>query len=117
MRKVRGRMEQFIDWVERMLSLIFVPATVWGGAGALMRKGRGQRSLRQVFSEWFGGVVIAHMLSPVILQYTPDPWHITLFALAGLGGLELVGRIYEAVAQGLENRIRGRVEGKGSGEE
>ena len=108
-----GRVEQFTDWVERVLSLVFVPPTLWGGAGALMRKGRGQRSLRQVFSEWFGGVVTAHMLSPVILEYSPEPWHITLFVLSGLGGLEFVGRLYEAVAQGLENRVRGKIEGRG----
>ena len=117
MRKVRGRMEQFIDWVERVLSLIFVPATLYGGAGALMRRGRGERTFGQVISEVFGGALTAHMLTPVIYANIPPEWQSVSFFLVGWGGLELVGRLYEAVAQGLENRIRGRVEGKGRGEE
>ena len=110
-------MEQFIDWVERILSLIFVPATLYGGAGAFMRRGRGERSCGQVISEVFGGALTAHMLTPVVYAYIPLEWQSVSLFLAGWGGLELVGRLYEAVAQGLENRIRDRVEGKGSGEE
>lgn len=47
-------MEQFIDWLERTLALLLVPATLYGGAGALMRSGRGKRSIGQVVFEVFG---------------------------------------------------------------
>ena len=108
------RMEQFTDWVERVLSLIFVPATVYGAAGALMRRRRDTRSVRQIVSEVFGGALTAHMLTQVIQHNIPYEWQSVCFFLAGWGGLELVGRLYEAIAQGLENRVRSRIEGRGN---
>ena len=42
----------------------------------------------------------------------PEKWHFTCFFLVGWGGLELIGRAYEALAQGIESRIRKQVGGK-----
>ena len=109
-------MEQLVDWVERVLSLIFVPATIYGASGAFLRVGRGKRSCGQVVFEVFGGAITAHMFSEIIYAQVPMQYHSVCFFLVGWGGLEFVGRLYEAVASGLESRIRGRVEGKGRGE-
>lgn len=110
MKGARG-MEQFIDWVERMLSLIFVPATFYGGAGAFMRVGRRSRTLGQIVFEVFGGVVTSHMLADSIYAQVPFEYQSICFFLAGWGGLELVGRLYEAVASGLESRVKSKIDG------
>ena len=112
-----GRVEQFTDLVERMLSLIFVPATIYGASGAFLRVGRGKRSCGQVVFEVFGGAITAHMFSEIINAQVPMQYHSVCFFLVGWGGLEFVGRLYEAVANGLESRVRGSVSGSNKGEE
>lgn len=105
-------MDPFVEWLERTLALLFVPATLYGGCGALMRSRRDKRPLRQVVSEVTGGALTAHMLTPVIVSAIPAEWHAVCFFLAGWGGLELVGRLYEAVAHGVEERLRHKIAGR-----
>lgn len=105
-------LEQVIDWLERVLAMLFVPATLYGGGGALLRRRKDTRTLGQVLSEVSGGALTAHMLAPIIQKTASEDWHAVCFFLAGWGGLELVGRIYEAVANGVEDRIRHKIAGQ-----
>lgn len=105
-------MEEFWDWLERVLGVVFVPATVYGGFGALMRRRRDTRALRQIVSEVAGGAVTAHMLTQGIQNNIAEEWQSVCFFLAGWGGLELVGRLYEAIAHGLEERLRNKAAGQ-----
>ena len=73
------------------------------------RKGK---PVRQSFIEVFGGAFTAHMLTPVVVAYVPDVWHSVCFFLVGWGGLELVGRLYEATAKALEDRIARKLGGE-----
>ncbi|MDL2267192.1 hypothetical protein LJC46_04295 [Desulfovibrio sp. OttesenSCG-928-G15] len=83
------------------------------------RKGR---PIRQTIVSVFGGVITTNMLSPIVYANSPEAWHYTLFFLVGWGGLELVDRLYESAAQGLERRVNKTMGGSGdvkedSGEE
>ena len=103
--------DSLMDWAERILTLIFVPATLYGGVGALARRRNDSRALRQIISEVCGGAVTAHMLTPAIQNNISADWQSVCFFLAGWGGLELMGRIYEAIAHALEERIRQKITG------
>lgn len=107
--KGKGMVEHISDWIERLLALLFVPATLYGGCGALMRRRKDSRTLRQRISEVGGGALTAHMLTQIIQDMTPEAWHAVCFFLAGWGGLELVGRLYEAIADGVAERLRRRI--------
>lgn len=107
-----GQVEQFWDWLERLVAMFFVPATLYGGGGALLRRRKDRRTLGQVLSEVSGGALTAHMLAPIIQKSVSEDWHAVCFFLAGWGGLELVGRLYEAIANGVEDRIRHKIGGR-----
>ena len=77
-----------------------------------MRRRKDARTLRQVLSEVLGGALTAHMLAPIIQGAVPEDWHAVCFFLAGWGGLELVGRLYEAIAEGVEDRVRHKIGGQ-----
>ena len=69
---------------------LFIPEPY--GAGALC--GRGSWT---IIRRWFGG---SHpYVDPCYLRQHPLEWQSVSFFLAGWGGLEFVGRLYE-VAQG-----------------
>ena len=105
-------MDSITGLIDRILTLLLLPATLYGAGGALMHARRKGKPVRQSFIEVFGGSFTAHMLTPVVVAYVPDVWHSVCFFLVGWGGLELVGRLYEAAAKGLENRITKKIGGE-----
>ena len=106
-------MDNLTGLLDRILGWVLLPATLYGAGGALLRAGRRKdKSARQTVAEVFGGAVIANVVCPLVQDVTPEKWHYTLFFLVGWGGLELIGRAYEALAQGLESRIRRQVGGE-----
>ena len=105
-------MDSITELIDRILTLLLLPATLYGAGGALMHARRRGKPIRQSFVEVIGGSFTAHMLTPVVVSYVPDVWHSVVFFLVGWGGLELVGRVYEAAAKGLESRITKKVSGE-----
>ncbi|WP_302413502.1 hypothetical protein [uncultured Desulfovibrio sp.] len=91
-----------LNYLERALQFVLLPASLYGAGGALMHSARKGRSIPQALLEVVGGVVTANMVCPLIQAETPEKWHYTLFFLVGWGGLELVGRIYEAAVCALD---------------
>ncbi|GAB1254774.1 hypothetical protein [Desulfovibrio falkowii] len=98
-----------LNYLERILQFVLLPASLFGAGGALMHSSRKGRSIGQTFMEVVGGVVTTNMVCPLIQAETPDTWHYTLFFLVGWGGLELVGRLYEAGVCALERYIQRKV--------
>ncbi|MDR2056148.1 MAG: hypothetical protein LBQ10_09820 [Desulfovibrio sp.] len=99
-------MERFISFLNDVLSVFLLPATLYGAGGALMHAGRKGKSFRQVLFEVLGGVLTTNALAPLIRNYCPDEAQTTLYFLVGWGGLKCVDRIYEAVVAALERRIQ-----------
>ena len=102
-------MQDTLDFLERLLQWALLPASVYGAGGALMHSTRKGRSPAHTLFEAVGGVFTANMVCPLIQDATPEKWHFTLFFRAGWGGLELVGRLYEAVVSALEGYIHRRI--------
>lgn len=102
-------MNSFEEIVSKVLTFALLPATVYGAGGAFIQARRNKRPARQTLLEVIGGVITANMLSPLVQDATPEKLHFTLFFLVGWGGLELAGRMYEALANALERRIRQRL--------
>ena len=98
-----------LNYLERILQFILLPASLYGAGGALMHSTRKGRSISQALMEVVGGVVTTNMVCPLIQAETPEKWHYTLFFLVGWGGLELVGRLYEAGVCALERYIQRKV--------
>lgn len=97
-------MQEFTTLTDRILAWLFLPATLYGAGGAVMRAVRKGKTWTQTLFEAGGGILVANMLGPLIKGHTPVNWHYTLYFLAGWGGLEGVSRLYEAVVSGLEKR-------------
>ena len=104
-------MDSIMDYLDKLLAIVLIPATFHGAGGAFMHARRKGKPLRQTAIEVVGGAITANMLCPLVQDLTPDKWHYTLFFLVGWGGLELVSRLYEATAQSLERRIQNKVGG------
>ncbi|MDL2315493.1 hypothetical protein LJC59_00220 [Desulfovibrio sp. OttesenSCG-928-A18] len=109
-------MDSATEILDRILAWLLLPATLYGAGGALMHAGRKKQPVRKTIVELTGGAITANMVCPLVQHYTPEQMHYTLFFLVGWGGLELVGRLYEAIAAALEARIRRRL-GEGEGRE
>jgi hypothetical protein len=107
--------DSVLEFLDRVFTLILLPATLYGAGGALMNAKRTGKPLRQTALEVIGGAITANMLCPVVQDLTPERWHYTLFFLVGWGGLEMVGRLYEVAAQMMERRIKRQI-GGGDGE-
>lgn len=75
------------------------------------RKGK---PLSQSLVEVFSGAFTANMTANVIGTHIPQEWQPICFFLVGWGGLELVGRLYEAAARALERRIMRNIGGSTS---
>ena len=105
-------MDSITELIDRILTLLLLPATLYGAGGALVHARRKGKPTRQSFVEVIGGAFTAHMLTPVVVAYVPDVWHSVMFFLVGWGGLELVGRLYEATAKALEDRIARKLGGE-----
>ena len=105
-------MDNLTGFLDRVLGWLLLPATLYGAGGALLRYGRKDKPARQTVAEVFGGALIANVVCPLVQDMTPEKWHFTCFFLVGWGGLELIGRAYEALAQGIESRIRKQVGGE-----
>ena len=105
-------MDSITELIDRILTLLLLPATLYGAGGALMHARRRGKPIRQSFVEVIGGAFTAHMLTPVVVAYVPEVWHSVMFFLVGWGGLELVGRVYEATAKALEARIARKLGGE-----
>lgn len=111
---VKGkRMSEEITWLEKTLAYILLPATFWGAAGALTRSVKLRKSRKLWVFEMLGGMLTANMVYPLIAEYVDAKWHYTLFFLVGWGGLELIGRLYEASASALERRIKKKINPEG----
>ena len=106
-------MSEEITWLEKILAYVLLPATFWGAAGALTRSIKLRKSWKLWVFEMLGGVLTANMVCPLIAEYVDDKWHYTLFFLVGWGGLELIGRLYEASASALERRIQKKINPEG----
>lgn len=102
-------MQEYLPFFERLLQWASLPACLYGAGGAILHSVRKGRSAAQVLFEALGGVITANMICPLIQEWTPERWHYTLFFLAGWGGLEFVGRCYEAAVSALEHRIRRQI--------
>lgn len=115
-------MDSISNLLDRALAVIFGSASIYGAGGALISARRKGKGLPQTLMEVLGGALTANIVMPLVQEYAPEKFHYTLFFLVGWGGLELVGRLYEAFAQALEDRIRRGVRAKdiernGQGEE
>ena len=108
-------MDSIMDFIDKFLAMVLLPATFYGAGGAFMHARRKGKPLSQTALEVVGGSITANMLCPLVQDLAPEKWHYTLFFLVGWGGLELVSRLYEAVAQALERRIKNNVGGSRSG--
>lgn len=114
MANVKGKcMSEEITWLEKILAYVLLPATFWGAAGALTRSIKLRKSWKLWVFEMLGGVLTANMVYPLIAEHVDDEWHYTLFFLVGWGGLELIGRLYEASASALERRIQKKINPEG----
>lgn len=102
-------MQDNLTLLDRALAFLLLPATVWGAGGALFHSSRKGRTPLQVLFEGIGGAFTTHMLSPFVVKYVPPDMHPIIYFYLGWGGLEFVGRIYEAGASALENRIRNTI--------
>ena len=98
-----------LNYLERFLQFFLLPASLYGAGGALMHSTRKGRTLGQALIEVVGGVATAYMVCALIQAETPEKWHYTLFFLVGWGGLELVGRLYEAGVCALERYIQRKI--------
>jgi hypothetical protein len=110
--KQRTHMDSITDLIDRILSLLLVPATLYGAGGAFVAAKRKGKPISQICFEVLGGAITANMVCPMVREYTPESLHYTLFFLVGWGGLELVGRIYEVVALALERRLARKIGGE-----
>lgn len=99
-------MDSVTEFLDRLLALLLLPATLYGAGGAFMHARRKGKPLRQTVIEVVGGAFTTNMMSDIIVGNAPGAWQPVCFFLVGWGGLELVGRLYEALAQALEKRIR-----------
>lgn len=101
--------DEWREILERGLAWLLMPATIYGAGGAIINAARSGKNWKQVCFEGAGGVVAANMVGPLITAHSPETWHYTLYFFVGWGGLELVGRIYEAGVSALERRIQNRI--------
>lgn len=104
-------MDGVVDFLNECLAVVLLPATLYGAGGAVMHARSRGKPLRQSFFEVLGGALTANMLCPIVSDYAPANWHYTLFFFVGWGGLEFVGRSYEAFAKSWERRITQTVGG------
>lgn len=110
-------MDDLIEFLNRALAVFLGSATLYGAGGAFMHARRKGKPLRQSAIEVLGGAITTNMLSPIVQDFTPEKWHYTLFFLIGWGGLELVGRLYEAIVCAVECRIKKNIGGGSHGED
>lgn len=99
-------MQDNLSLIERALAFLLLPATIWGAGGAFIHSARKGRTPLQVVFEAVGGAFTTHMLAPLVARYVSPDMHPIVYFFIGWGGLEFVGRLYEAGASALENRIR-----------
>ena len=102
-------MSEELNWLEKILVCLLLPATFWGAAGALTRSIRMRKNWKHWLFEMMGGVLSANMVCPLVVERVNEQWHYTLFFLVGWGGLELMGRLYEACATALEKHIQKKI--------
>ena len=105
-------LEGITEFLDNLLALLLLPATLYGAGGALMHARRRGKPIRQTIVEVIGGAFTANMLGGIITNYVSSDWQPICFFLVGWGGLELVGRLYEAAATALENRISKKIGGE-----
>lgn len=105
-------MQELSEWLDRILTVVFVPATAYGATGAALRCIRAGVGKRRLIIEVIGGAIATNALMPIIAEYTPQSWHYTLCLGVGLAGIEGISRFYEAVASAVENRIKRRISGE-----
>lgn len=105
-------MDGITDFLDKLLAVTLGSATLYGAGGAFMHARRKGKPLRQTALEVAGGAITANMLCPLVQDTAPERWHYTLFFLVGWGGLELVGRLYEAAAAAVEKRIGRKLGGE-----
>ena len=70
------------------------------------------KPIRQSVVEIISGIFTAHMMSDVIVLYVPLVWHSTGYFLVGMGGLALMGRLYESAEAALVRRVSRKVSGE-----
>lgn len=98
--------------LDRALAALLLPATFYGAGGAFIHARRTGKPLRQSAVEVLGGAFTANMTADLVSMNVPQEWLPICFFLVGWGGLELVGRIYEALASALERRIQRKIGGE-----
>lgn len=105
-------MNGFTDLLDRILSMLLLPATIYGAGGAIMNAKYNKKPIKQAIIEIIGGALTAHMMAPVVVAYTPEAWHSVCFFFVGFGGLGFVGQIYEVAAKALEHRVKKKIGGE-----
>ena len=105
-------MDNITSLLDRILAVMLLPATLYGAGGAFIRARRTGKPLRQSIVEVIGGAFTANMTAELVVKNVPLEWWPICFFLVGWGGLELVGRLYEALAQALERRIQRKIGGE-----
>lgn len=101
--------DEWRELLQRGLAWLLMPATLYGAGGGIIKAIRHGKNWKQVILEGTGGVVAANVVGPFIASNSPETWHYTLYFFVGWGGLELVGRIYEAAVSALEHRVQNRI--------
>ena len=106
-------MNDFKELLESALAWLFLPATIWGAGGAVIRavKKEETKNWKNIFFQGIGGIFVANMLMPLVDLYTPPQFHYTLYFLAGWGGLAFVDRLYRLVSGIVERRIAAKFGG------
>lgn len=105
-------MDGITDFLDKLLAVTLGSATLYGAGGAFMHARRKGKPLSQSLVEVISGAFTANMMSNVITSQVPQEWQPICFFLVGWGGLELVGRLYEAAAAAVEKRIGRKLGGE-----
>jgi hypothetical protein len=105
-------LESIKEFIDGVLALVLLPATLYGAGGAFMSAKRKKEPLRQTVISVIGGIITTNALSPLVQDLSPESWHTTLFFLTGWGGLELVSQLYEVAAGALAKRLGRKIGGE-----
>lgn len=104
-------MDNLTEIAERLLAWLLLPATVYGAAGAFVQTRRAGQSLRKTAVEVASGVLVTNAVAPLVEGHLAVSWHSTVYFLVGFGGMALAARVYDAAADALERRVRGKIDG------
>ncbi len=99
-------MNNLTDYVEKVIEYVFLPATICGGLGGLFKCIRnGNASFSKKFSDIFGGIVLAHVASPVLRENLSVVYLNFSYLLVGWGGILFIELMYLIFVRVVEFQI------------